>query len=384
MLKRKWIIHIHIIFVLLSANCWSDTITSTTASANTQPDKRQTAITIQVSSHRRAERANSESQRLKSHGLDSYVEHERVNDKGMWYRVYVGQFENRKSATAFAKRLVEKGIISGFWVKKKLSPVNPAAYHEENQSKNQVPPINVQETQASGETDAKKIAPPPSPTAESYILAPAEIPKPKEIEKTSLQKTTPEAEGQPSAASATTTDKGDQEENKFSLGLKAGRSSVSRADDFIIYDAGEMVYWQLDNSYVLYFGLVANLRLNDNFTIASSIEKDSMTVIDIWQFSLGPRYYFRRVGLFTPYARACLVIGDLKWDAAPGSFDTGIGLEGGVGIDFMKNRFQLGIELSYKQMEYHYNEPADDEISATDDHIDMSGFVFSGTLSYWF
>jgi len=384
MVQLKWFITILTIFVLLPANCWSDNLSATNSSANTLPNENQKPITIQVSSHKKAEVANSEVQRLKSHGLDSFVENEPVKDKGMWYRVYVGRFENRKAATAFAKKLVDKGIISGFWVKKKIAPVSTVKDHEEDQPKRQEPPVDVPKKQVKTEADSIKLPPSPRPTKESDIPAPAEISKPVETEKTAPKKTIPETEGEDIATPSTTTAKSDQEKSKFSIGLKASRSFVSQADDLIIYDANQMLYWQLGSSYALYLGLVANLSLNDEFSIESSFERDYMTVIDIWQLSIGPRYYFHQISVFTPYARACLVVGDLKWDAAPGSFDTGIGLEGGIGINFIKNRIQLGFEMSYKQMEYHYNKPADNHISATDDQLDMSGFLFSGALSYLF
>ena len=384
MVKLKWLLTILAIFIFLSANGWSENISSTNSSANTLPDENRKTITIQVGSHKKAEIAHSEVQRLKSHGLDSFFDHELVKDKGMWYRVYVGWFENRKAATAFAKRLVDKGVISGFWVKKKTAPVKTVKDHEEDQSKRQAPPIGIQKKQVKTEADSKKLPPPPRPTKKSDMPAPAEISKPKETEKAAPKKTIPATEGEDETTPATTTAKSDQKKNKFSIGLKASRSFVNQADDFIIYDANQRLYWQLGSSYALYLGLVANLRLNDQFTIESSIERDYMTVIDIWQLSVGPKYYFRQTSWFTPYASACLVIGDLKWDAAPGNFDPGIGLEGGLGINYIKNRFQLGIEMSYKQMEYHYNKPADNHISTTDDHLDMSGFIFSGALSYLF
>ena len=78
------------------------------------------------------------------------------------------------------------------------------------------------------------------------------------------------------------------------------------------------------------------------------------------------------------------MIGDLKLDDAPGNFDTGLGLEGGIGMYFIKSKVQLGIETSYRRMKYNYNKPSSNEVSATDDHIDMSGVIFSGTLSYLF
>jgi len=35
-------------------------------------------------------------------------------------------------------------------------------------------------------------------------------------------------------------------------------------------------------------------------------------------------------------------------------------------------------------MKYNYNIPPGNEFSATDDHIDLSGYALSGTLNYLF
>ncbi len=43
-------------------------------------------ITIQVSSFRKAEDAERDLARFKSHGMDAFVSYEPVKDKGMWYR----------------------------------------------------------------------------------------------------------------------------------------------------------------------------------------------------------------------------------------------------------------------------------------------------------
>ncbi|MBW2610889.1 MAG: SPOR domain-containing protein [Deltaproteobacteria bacterium] len=81
------------------------------------------AITIQVSSHKKAENAQREINRLKDQGLDVFVDYEQVKDKGLWHRVYIGRFESREEATKYAKELVDKGIISGFWVKQKKNSI---------------------------------------------------------------------------------------------------------------------------------------------------------------------------------------------------------------------------------------------------------------------
>ena len=381
--KIKWLVSIYFIIVLLSANCWSDNITSTNSSTSTLSDKSKKAIVIQVSSHKKAEDADRELQRLRLHGLEPFIDHELVKDKGMWYRVYVGEFESTKAATTFANGLVGKGLISGFWVKKKLVPANTIEAPKGNQSKKQEPTIETQESQVITETDSKIAPAPPSPIEESSILAPSEILNPKETEKIGPEETIPEAEGDKIAASSTTMAKSNPGESNFSMGLKLSILIASRADGFKITTYSDNHSWEFSGTYA-YAGLVANYRIDDRFTIESSIEKDAVPEMDIWQFSIGPKYQFRQIGLITPFLRGGLVIGSLEYGDMPGDFDPGLGLDGGAGIYLKKSKVQLGIETSYRWMRYNYNEPSGNEVSATDDHVDMSGLVFSGTLSYLF
>ena len=385
MLNFKWLLSICCIFVILPANCWSDDIVSAKSSTGRSSDKSKKTIAIQVSSHKKAEDADRELQRLRSHGLEPFIDHEPVKDKGMWYRVYVGPFENRKEATAFAKGLVDKSIISGFWVKKKIAPVNPVEHHEEKKSNNQESPYGVQKKQVSTETGSIILPPPPRPVEESDIPAPSEMSKPKEIEKIAPEETIPEAEDDKIAASSTAVAKSEQGKNKFSMGLKSSILIASEADDFkVTRDRNGIIdSWSFSGTYA-YVGLVANLRIDDRFTIESSIEKDVVPEMDIWQFSIGPKYQFRQFGMITPFLRGGLVIGSLEYGDMPGDFDPGLGLDGGAGIYLIKSKVQLGIETSYRWMRYNYNEPSGNEVSATDDHVDMSGLVFSGTLSYLF
>jgi hypothetical protein len=77
----------------------------------------QTTTSIQVSSFRRRREAENEVLRLKAHGADAMFMYEKVKGKGMWYRVYVGRFENRRQARACARDLKDRGVITWAWVK---------------------------------------------------------------------------------------------------------------------------------------------------------------------------------------------------------------------------------------------------------------------------
>ena len=113
-----WKTTIFLICILISTNSWSENSASEDTNKYKLSDNSRRAITIQVSSHKKVEAAERELIRLKSHNLDAFISHEHVKDKGMWYRVLVGQFENSTAATGFANSLVDKKIISGFWLKR--------------------------------------------------------------------------------------------------------------------------------------------------------------------------------------------------------------------------------------------------------------------------
>ena len=106
-------------FVAIIAACLSiytgslaDSHFTTNQKENGANHQRREIITIQVSSSKSAENANRLKSKLISRGLDAVVDYEQVKDKGMWYRVYIGQFETREAANIFAKDLVQQGIIA--------------------------------------------------------------------------------------------------------------------------------------------------------------------------------------------------------------------------------------------------------------------------------
>lgn len=355
--RVKWVLVVSIICLFLPANAWTDTTKSDSAAD-------QRVISIQVSSFKKVEDAQKEVKRLKSKGLDVFFRKEPVKDKGMWHRVYVGQFKSKKEATAFANDLKKKGLVSWFWVKKTKAP--GAA------------PQPVEEKAPA--TAATKKTPPPS--AE---VAPVAAAKPKPAEKKEVAKPKSKSERKKKAPSKKKKTKKDYKKSKFSLGLRPSVSLAGKAEDFKISRTvnGDVNSWSFGGTFV-YLGLVADYRLSEKWIIEAIIEKDLTEHIDIWQFSLGPKYRFRKNDSTMPYARAGLVLGSLKWDDAPGDFDTGIGLEGGVGVDFIKSKLQFGLEATYRYLQYGYNKPSGAEYTVTDDSLDMSGLVFSGMFSYRF
>ena len=173
--------------------------------------------------------------------------------------------------------------------------------------------------------------------------------------------------------------------NRFSLGIKSSYFLASDTKDFKIKksDGGDQQSWSIENPKV-YNALLSSYRFNPKISIEAGIERAFFTKLDIWHLNMGPKFEFRKIGNFTPYAKGSLVIGHLEWNEVPGDFDTAWGFEGGLGVFFNRSNMQFGLETSYRAIKYNYNRPSDTDVSATDSQIDFSGFSLSGILLYRF
>ena len=79
--------------------------------------------TIQVSAFKTLKEAEAESDRLKDYGIETFIRYEKVKNKGSWYRVYVGRFQDKSLAESYAEKLKTRGIISWFLIRSvKLPP----------------------------------------------------------------------------------------------------------------------------------------------------------------------------------------------------------------------------------------------------------------------
>jgi len=341
------------------------------------------AITIQVSSHKKAENAQREINRLKDQGLDVFVDYEQVKDKGLWHRVYIGRFESREEATKYAKELVDKGIISGFWVKQKKIQLD-IEKHEVTQEASQEQEVETHSLEKKASVTLNMVPAPPSQETE-IIEQELDRSAPKKTEainnNNELSEEVIQENYSPSPEPRTLNN--EQVESKFSIGLKSSLWYAFNAPDFKISNSEGSQSWSFRNKYVL-VGLVADLRLTDKLAIESSIEKDFLDDLDMWLFCFGANYQFKPIGLFVPFVRGSIIIGQLEWDEAPGDFDRNLGLDGGVGIFINKSNIKLGLETSYRRMRFNYNPPSGNEYSANSDFLDMSGIVLSGTLQYLF
>ena len=394
MINTRWAIVLLLVFLFLPFNSWSQS----------SPAKTLKTITIQVVSVKNVEKAEQELARLKSHGLSTFMRHESVGDKGMWYRIFVGRFEDRDEATKFAQKIKDQGIISGFWVKRIEISADP-----EKPSQTTVGTTGKAETKV--DTGHEKPASPPIvtevprtviPTETNPAPAQASTEKPKTITPQKTQEPISTAKKEPkeifpaedihekepiSPVQGIAVQGPDKwtDSSRFSLGVKSSYFLASDTEDFKIKQSngGDQQSWSIKNPKI-YNSLLSSYRFNPAISIEAGIERAFFTKLDVWHFNMGPKFEFKKIDTFTPYAKGSLVIGHLKWDDIPGDFDTAWGWEGGLGVSFTRSNMQFGLETSYRAIKYDYNRPSEDSVTATDSQLDFSGFALSGTLRYQF
>lgn len=393
MKKKKWLLVSLLVFLLLPLNSWSQSST----------EKTLKTITIQVVSVKNVEKADQELARLRSHGLDPFMRYEEVRDKGMWYRIFVGQFENRDKANAYAQQIKEKGIISGFWVKRIEMPVEsiksaPTVIPKEKPEINiaaggEEPATAPNETEAPGTAISPETTPsntiPPIEKSETIIPEKAQdpIPTPSKMPKDISQAKDSKKKETASPVQGIAVQGSDKwtDSSRFSLGVKSSYFHATDTEDFKIEESGggDRHIWSLENPKI-YNSLFANYRFNSKTSIEAGIERAFFTKLDVWHLNMGPKFEFRKIGKLTPYAKGSLIIGHLEWDDIPGDFDTAWGWEGGLGVFLTRTNIQFGLETSYRSIQYDYNRPSGNDVTATDNQLDFSGFALSGILNYRF
>lgn len=84
----------------------------------------QSFYSIHVSSHRQRAEADAEIKALNARGLEAFVRHVEVQDKGKWYRIFIGKYASSKEAADQVERL--KGMkVSEYFAVKRLSAESP-------------------------------------------------------------------------------------------------------------------------------------------------------------------------------------------------------------------------------------------------------------------
>ena len=370
-------------------------------------------LALQVGTFKDLKDAQDEAQRLKLHAVSTVIKRETVRGKGDWYRVYAGRFKTKRDALAYDQELKKEGVISWSWVKRiKLTreeiaqqsprPKERAARSEQKQvEKKSTAPAKKPSEKSPPKKRTTQPAPEKVQKKESEPAKRVEKPAPKKIEKS--EKKAPPAKKQPrkkpksglkskpkSMPKSKPKDKPKDKDEKsipgrFSAGIRISALFAISASDFRItsIEDGDTEHYEFENSKAM-AGLTANWRFSDRWSLDAAIEKVIIANIDMQSLSMGAKMHFAKKGLYQPYLRASLIYGDLSWDEAPGDFDSTLGTDLGIGIDFVGWRLSAGVEAAYRYMTFDYNSPSDPDVTASDSQVDFSGFTLSGIVRYRF
>jgi outer membrane protein len=82
--------------------------------------------TLHVISCRQMESAVEELSRFQQLGIPVFYRHEEVKDKGMWYRVYIGEYTSSREARKAGEKFKQRGLISYARVRRFKPEVEPA------------------------------------------------------------------------------------------------------------------------------------------------------------------------------------------------------------------------------------------------------------------
>lgn len=289
------------------------------------------AFLIQVASFRNHQPAEKEVDLLRSRGVQAETRHESVEGKGMWYRVYAGRYNTASSARQKAAELKNRGLIPNYWIKP-----------ETEGKKNGEKIIRL----ASDQKDTEKI------TRDSTPVSAGES-----------------KDGQ----------------GRFFLGVRAGGIFLPKADDFKIVQTTLSGFkgWTFDEEKII-GAINAEYQFHRFYSIQGYVERAFDTHADFWTLSLGPKFIFNPYKGFFPFFRANLIYGDLKWDDIPGDFDDGFGWEVALGIETTINRTKLGLEFSYRDIEFDYNIPPGGNVISNYKSLDFSGYGLVGLIGHSF
>ena len=281
------------------------------------------AYAIHVSSYRSGENASVEASDLRAGGLDAFTRYESVPGKGMWHRVYIGNFASHGQAAATGKALKSRGVISYYSVKTVSRPVTAAAPAQTGQFDTLLPPPS--------ET------PPPN---QAYPLPPpnnvnmpgqtpgrdpfAEIP-PNIRNQLGGEESCPVPQEE---IIYTTEDEGmggGADKRGFTLGLRNGVTFWPNTDNFSVRDPSWQIH-RIRKPQALNIQLVPTYRFNDVVALESTVEKEFGPGMDFTYLTIGPKFYLN-------VARTCRTLRPRRIILRPRGLEgTARQIEAGLGL----------------------------------------------------
>ena len=119
--------------------------------------------------------------------------------------------------------------------------------------------------------------------------------------------------------------------------------------------AGEVT---LDESVVPAAELYGVLDLDETWSVELGLEALLTTHANAFNVALSARYKLDLLGdAWTTYAKAGVLAGTVDLDDAPGDFEPGFGVQGGLGADYaLSPSLSLNLELKLRYLEYEFDE----------------------------
>jgi len=361
----------------------------TTKGAFRDRDLDQKDYYLHVSSFKIKTHAEEECRKLEKYGFKTLITPEEVLGK-KWFRVYIGTFQDKKEAQKVGSELKKKRIIS-YFRPTKHDQIKFAGKVEEEY----VEPIEEKKTvllpKATEKLVEKKIEQPPEtkevPREEEKIpayeafekKAPEPSPIPSEAKKEKIKPVQKATSEKPQAIYR-------DSKNRFSIALKTGAFISPNVEDFIITKKGATTneIWRISDDKALHLSVIPSFRINRRLSLDAGLEGIFADGINLKLITLGPKLVLGGSNNFFPYLKGGAAYGTVDWDDMPGEFDNNIGWEAGFGICFLKSKFKFGLDFLYRDIKFDYNAPMGQNISASHNEIDFSGYSFSVSLAYYF
>lgn len=346
---------------------------------------------IHVSSFKNQKKAEAEVSRFLKQALQVFYRNEVVEGKGNWFRVFIGTFKTRQEAKEKGEELLKKGIISYAApreVKPDFIPGKKTAEIEKNEEEPVKSASIPARKTAEVEMNADKPVKPPVIEEEPPPVEVTQKPAGKPIEKTVQESPAPEKK--------TAMDREKEVAYKpkrepslgklnFSLALNSGVYISSNAEDFKITEQSPSTirtFFFTGDAYQI--SLESSMRTYKDLNLYGRVEYVFADDVDMLFVALGPKLRFNLSDSVFPYIKGGLVWGDFSFDIAPGKFDNDFGYEVGFGLEILKSPYKVGLDLSYRGIEFDFIHPGIAGVTTNDSSIDASGFSMSGTFTYFF
>lgn len=171
----------------------------------------------------------------------------------------------------------------------------------------------------------------------------------------------------------------------LTLSLATGWSFLPRVNDFLIQSSGGANNrWFIQDDETGFIGINANWQLSDPLSIHTSLKTEIFDDIRLYYVELGPKISGELSRHLKGHLWAGGVYGSFDWDNVPGDFDDSFGWQIGSGLTYDYQNFCLGVEASYRKIQFDYTAPAGGGVTANQTEIDFSGILVSGSVGYRF